>query len=270
MLADLDEVQTRGLRVVLAALAGAAGVAEAGVGIYALVSVAQGAAVFVAALGACLLLSAVFRGAFVYSAKRESALEFLQQPCRLRAAGQAATAPLQIFLVAWVVQVRDARTLGLLICAQGVGALLMLAAEVAHASSEVEEAAKAPAAELELGVGTMVRGPQADPRLMATHRENAVLQWREVMLAAGVLHAAVWTVLLGALVQLPSGHGVLLLCWGQFCMLTLLVLVPVAQKGLAYTGAFSVQETFVSASVLHAVMDIVAKALLMAAFLMPD
>jgi len=266
MLADLDSTQVLGLRVLLVAFVGAAGVVEVVVGAYALSESWNTTAAGV--FGSVLLISAALRGGYVCLLRQDKMLEFLSQPCRLRALGACCTGPLQVYLVACFVGISDGATLGLLLCATFVLGVLFFVLEVEHASAETEVAEPLELAGPELGVGMLIAGPRADTTKIAGHRESAVAAWVACMCACAVLHVCVWTVLL-ARVAAVGGRGVFVLAYGQCACACLLLLVPVLTKGLRWTNAFSVSEQFASVSVIHVMVDVGAKMLLIAAFLLP-
>jgi hypothetical protein len=124
----------------------------------------------------------------------------------------------------------------------------------------------------ELQVGTIISGPQANKEILSTHRQRAVWAWFAMLVCSGVLHVAIWTIIFFYFVSMKAAESttnVQLLVVGQFVRLTLIWLVPVLHAGLRWSGAWSLQEELVSLSIVHAVLDMSAKLLLSAAFLMP-
>lgn len=223
-----------------------------------------------AILAACLLLSYVFRCLFVVALVREKALEFLQQPSSKRAVNLALTCPFQVYLVAHVVGIEGAVALGMLCVAQFCSSALILVLEVEIASGEFEEAAARVAATPEMQVGTSIRGPQADLSYLSTHKMRANWAWCACLVCSGALHISVWTVIFGHFAHAGQLRtNVHLLVGGQFSALTLVWLVPVTHRGLRWVNEWNLEEEFVALSVVHAVLDITAKILLAAAFLMP-
>jgi hypothetical protein len=225
-----------------------------------------------AVLAACLLVSYAFRCLLLVKVVKEKALELMQQPSSLRAASLALTMPFHIYLVGHVVRLECIIGLSMLCIAQFVSSALTLVLEVTIVSAEVEECQPASASAPELMVGTNIAGPAADKEILSTHRQRAGWAWFACLACSGALHVAIWTVLLFYFTDMKAADSttnVQLLVVGQFVALTLIWLVPCLHAGLRWTGAWSWQEELVSLSIVHAVLDITAKVLLSAAFLMP-
>jgi len=246
-----------------------------------------GAAVDGFALLAALFLVSFLAQAFqTYTTFRELALETFRQPCLLRALEYAATAPLHVALVAVCVLVRDAHTLALLAAAQAACVLLAFALEFALGAADLEDPlertilARSPpslAVPCELRIGTLVCGPSLDERYVLTHEARAARAFRVCLAAALGLHAAVWAVLLAQLAAVeaaacapPGGHAWLAklrtLVATQCALLSSFALVPLLQAAWLWAGHADAATAFLYGSVAHAVLALVAKAELAAAY----
>ena len=224
---------------------------------------------------------------YAYTTLREHALETFRQPCLLRSLEHALTAPLQVALVAMCVLVRDVHTLGLLAAAQAACMLLGFAIEFALGTSDLEDPlertlmARSPpalAVPFELRIGTFVCGPSLDERFMRTHAQKAARAFELCFSVAFLLHAAVWGVLLHQLLGLEASlcaaapaaqHWIdplRRLVGGQCALFSCFKLVPLLQSFWMWAGDADAASAFLYGSVAYAVLGVVAKSLLLAAY----
>ena len=114
---------------------------------------------------------------------------------------------------------------------------------------------------------------------MRTHAEKAQLAWHVCFTVASQLHVAVWAVLLNQLVAveasaacdvLPSADAwqrpLRLLVLGQFALFSALWLVPPLQWLATCAGKTDAPAALLYGSVAHAVLGVVAKAMLLATY----
>ena len=241
-----------------------------------------------ALLAALFLVSCAAQCFYTYTTFAQQALETFRQPCLVRWLEYAATAPLQVALVAACVLVRDLHTLGLLAAAQTACVLVGFALEYALGTRDLEDPldqtlmARSPpslAAGLELRIGTIVCGPSVDDRCMRTHAEKAQLAWHVCFTVASQLHVAVWAVLLSQLVAVEASAAcdapraadawqrpLRLLVLGQFALFSALWLVPPLQWLATWAGKTDAPAALLYGSVAHAVLGVVAKAMLLATY----
>jgi hypothetical protein len=244
-----------------------------------------------AAVDGSVLLAVVFFLSFLaqafatYTTFREEALETFRQPCLPRWLELAATAPLQLVLVAVCVLIRDAQTLGLLAAAQAACVLLGFALEFALGAADLQDpiestfSARSPpavAVPCELRIGTLVCGPNLDERYFLTHAQKAARAFDLCFGVASVLHAAVWAVVLSQLdaVQAalcadapqPWAGPLRLLVGGQAALLPSFGVVLLLQRLWLWAGHADASSTFLYGSVAHTVLAFVAKALLAASY----
>ena len=224
---------------------------------------------------------------YAYTTLREQALETFRQPCLLRALEYGLTSPLQLALVAMCVLVRDVHTLGLLVAAQAAGVLLGFALEYALGSADLEDPlehtimARSPpalAVPCELRIGTLVCGPSLDERYMRSHEQRAARAFELCFAVSFLLHVAVWAVLLGQLLGLEAAlcapapaaqlwvDPLRRLVVGQCALSSCLKLVPLLQSFWMWAGDADAASAFLYGSVAYAVLGVVAKSLLLAAY----
>jgi hypothetical protein len=210
-----------------------------------------------------LWTSCLFALVFERSCQRESALEMFQQPCILRWVGYAMTLPLQLLLCAWYAGVRDVHTLVLLVAAQVACALLGFVMEQAWNSEDLQEPVAERSDPLSLSVGTVIRGPEANPLLILTQRHKAMAAWSVCSVCIEVLHAAVWFVVLDAARKndyVSDKRQRLDAMLHAHCgLLSALWLVSPLQVLIWWLGGASVEEGLVAGSMGHAVIDAAAK-----------
>jgi hypothetical protein len=222
---------------------------------------------------------------YAYTTFREEALESFRQPCLPRFLEYAATAPLQLALVAMCLLVRDVRTLALLVAAQAACELLGFAVEFALGTADLEDPiehtlmARSPPALVvpcELRIGTLMCGPALDQRYMYTHAEKAARAFHLCFAVALLLHAAVWGVLLSQLLAVeasvcpqktqPWSAPLRLLVGGQCALASCFRLVPLLQSLWMWAGEADAPTVFLYGSVAHAVLSVVFKSLFLASY----
>jgi hypothetical protein len=238
-----------------------------------------------------LLLACVFFLAlaaqcfYAYTTFREEALESFRQPSLVRCLDYAATAPLQLALVAMCLLVRDVHALALLVAAQAACELLGFALEYALGTADLEDPiehtlmARSPpalAAPLELRIGTIVCGPSLDERYMYTHEEKAARAFRLCFAVCFLLHAAVWAVLLSQLLAVeasvcaqqtqPWTAPLRLLVAGQCALASCFRLVPLVQSLWMWAGDADAATVLLYGSVAHAALSLIARSLLAASY----
>jgi len=238
-----------------------------------------------------LLLASVFFLAlaaqcfYAYTTFREEALESFRQPCLVRFLEYAATAPLQLALVAICLLVRDVRTLGLLVAAQAACELLGFALEYALGTADLEDPiehtimARSPpalAVPLELRIGTLVCGPSIDERYMCTHEEKAARAFHLCFAVCFLLHGAVWAVLLSQLLAVeasvcaqtpqPWTAPLRLLVGGQCALASCFRLLPLLQSLWMWAGDADAATVLLYGSVAHAALSLVFKSLFLASY----
>jgi len=211
-----------------------------------------------------LWTSNIFQALFERACKRETALEIFQQPCLMRWVAYAITFPMQIIICAWYANVRDLYVLVLIGAATFVCALLGFAMEQAWNSEDLEEPLVLHADPMSLGVGRVVRGPQADPLLLLTQRQKALASWFVCLLCVVVLHTVVWFVVLDALRVLQSKtseHNQQLdtMVHVQCGLMSMIWLIPILQVLVWSLGASSVEEGLVACSMAYAALDTATK-----------
>jgi hypothetical protein len=236
-------------------------------------------------LAVVFLLSLAAQCFYAYTTFREEALETFRQPCLARYLEYAATAPLQLALVAVCLLVRDVRTLALLGAAQTACGLLGFALEYALGTADLEDPiehtimARSPPAlvvPFELRIGTLVCGPKLDDRYMYTHAEKAARAFHLCFAVSFLLHAAVWAVLLSQLLAVeasvcaaapqPWTAPLRLLVGGQCALACCFRLVPLLQSLWMWAGEADAPTVFLYGSVAYAVLSVVAKSHLLASY----
>jgi hypothetical protein len=240
-------------------------------------------------LAAVLLLSCASQCFYTYTTFREQALETFRQPCLVRWLECAATAPLQVLLVAMCVLVRDVQTLALLAAAQTASVLVGFALEYALGTRDLEDPlektylARSPPAlhdhpRFEFGIAMVVCGPIVDERFMRTHTEKAARAWEVCFAVAFLLHAAVWAVLVSQLLAVeaavcgaysPAQHCVAplrVLVAGQCALFSCFALVQLLQLFWLWTRDVDASAALLYGSVLYAVLSLVGKSFLLASY----
>ena len=224
---------------------------------------------------------------YAYTTFREQALESFRQPCLPRWLEYALTSPLQVALVAMCLLIRDVQTLALLVAAQAACMLLGFALEFALGTADLEDPIEhtimtrsppALAVPFELRIGTLVCGPSLDERFMRTHAQKAARAFELCFSVAFLLHAAVWGVLLHQLLGLEASlcaaapaaqHWIdplRRLVGGQCALFSCFKLVPLLQSFWMWAGDADAASAFLYGSVAYAVLGVVAKSLLLAAY----
>jgi len=215
-------------------------------------------------LAILLWTSSVFQVLFERACRRETALEIFQQPCLMRWISFAVTFPMQIVVCAWYADVRDTYVLLLIVVAAVVCALLGFVMEQAWTSQDLEEPLIQRADPMSLGVGTVVRGPQADPLLILTQRQKAIASWLVCMLCVAAIHGVTWFVLVGSVRVLQNKSAkqntrLDEMVDVQCAIMTVIWLVPALQVLVWWLGVSSVEEGLVACSLAYAALDTAAK-----------
>jgi hypothetical protein len=238
-------------------------------------------------LAVVFFLSCASQCFYAYTTLCEQALETFRQPCLVRWLEYAATAPLQVALVAMCVLVRDVHTLALLLAAQAASVLVGFALEYALGSGDLEDPlektylARSPPAlhdhpVFEFGIGAIVCGPIVDERFMRTHADKAARAWEVCFAVAGLLHAAVWAVLVYNLLAVeaslcasaphPAVAPLRLLVAGQCALFSCFALVQLLQLFWLWTRDVDASTAFLYGNVLYAVLSLVGKSHLLASY----
>ena len=222
---------------------------------------------------------------YAYTTLREHALESFRQPCLPRCLEYALTSPLQVALVAMCLLIRDVQTVALLVAAQAACMLLGYAIEFALGTSDLEDPlehtimARSPpalAVPLELRIGTLVCGPSLDERYVHSHEQRAARAFELCFSVSFLLHAAVWAVLWTQLLAVEASvcsstpqlwtAPLRLLVAGHCALFSCIKLVPLLQSLWMWAGEADASTVFVYGSVAYAVLGVVAKSLLLAAY----
>jgi hypothetical protein len=239
-----------------------------------------------AVLAALSLVACAAQSFYLYTTLSQHALETFRQPCLVRWLELAATAPLQIALVAMCVLIRDVQTLVLLVAAEAACVLLGFCLEYALVTENLEDPlehtfmARSPpalAVPCELRIGTIVCGPSLDQRFMCSHAERAARAWLVSSGASSLVHGAVWAVLLAQLLAVeastcaaPPADAWLaqlrLLVATQCALCSCLALVPPLQRLWLWAGEADAAAVLLYGSVAYAVLGVVTKTILVASF----
>jgi hypothetical protein len=218
---------------------------------------------------------------FVWRTFEENALETFRQPVLLRWVEYATTSPLQVVLVASCVMVRDVHTLLLLAAAQFACVLLGYSLEFAVTSADLEEAIDllppTNTFAMDLSVGRVVSGPKLEAHLMASQERKATVAWTACFVSALILHVSIWSVILDQLGGVEKES----LCrvgsdeWrdplrfvviGQCVLFSLFLVVPLAERIVAFLGEGDAGVRLLYCSVAYSVLGVVAKSMLAASY----
>jgi hypothetical protein len=251
-------------------------------------------------LAIVLFISFSFQLIFLYFCYQENPLQKFRQPCILRWLEYALTSPLQVVLIASWVLIRDVYTVTLLMAAQLVCVLLGFAVEAANANG-IEEITTGPVNPVDFvgpdaENGSQVPDPARVPLIEETDgqkqerhkttRKNARKSfglWLACFLAAGILHAAVWYILITQLSNVvhetdcqdsPTDSDadawktpVSAVVYSQLILFSLFGLVPLLQEIAFFRGTLTVSDVFLYGSIAYAVLSVLAKVILAATYI---
>jgi len=248
-----------------------------------------------------LFISFLFQLSFLYFCYQENPLQKFRQPCILRWLEYALTSPLQVVLIASWVLIRDVYTVTLLLAAQLVCVLLGFAVEAANATG-TEEITTGPVKPVgfvgpdsELA-NLITPPPEEKPTPQETkeqkqerrmHRQQNARKsfglWLACFLAAGILHAAVWYILITQLSNVvhetdcqesPADSDadawkapVSIVVYGQLILFSLFGLVPLLQEVAFFRGTSAAGDVFLYGSVAYAILSVFAKVALAATYI---
>ena len=251
-------------------------------------------------LAIVLFVSCIFQCIFVYFCFQDNPLEKFRRPCILRWLEYALTSPLQVVLIASWVLIRDVYTVTLLLAAQLVCVLLGFAVEAANATG-TEEITTGPVKPVgfvstDAENGSQVPDPASVPLIEETDgqkqerhkttRKNARKSfglWLACFLAAGILHVAVWYVLLTQLSNVVNETDcqgstadsdadawktpVRSVVYSQLILFSLFGLVPLLQEVAFFRGTSAAGDVFLYGSVAYAILSVFAKVALAATYI---
>jgi len=250
-------------------------------------------------LAVVFLTSLGFQAIFLYSCYQDNPLQKFRQPCIWRWLEYAFTSPLQVALIASCVLIRDVYTVTLLLAAQLACVLLGFAVEAANAG--IEEMAPGQVIPVhfvkkDAETGIQVTDPASVPLIQETDqqkkarhtgtRKNARKSfglWLACFLAAGILHAAVWYILITQLSNVvhetdcqesPADSDaddwkapVSIVVYGQLIFFSLFGLVPLLQEIAFLMGTSTVSDVFLYGSMAYAFLSVLAKVVLAATYI---
>jgi hypothetical protein len=245
-------------------------------------------------LAIVLFISFLFQLSFLYFCYQNNPLQKFRQPCILRWLEYALTSPLQVVLIASWVLIRDVYTVTLLLAAQLVCVLLGFAVEAANANG-TEAIPTGPArpvgfvgqdAELAKLIQSHQEENKTPEEIHEQNRKNARKSfglWLACFLAAGILHAAVWYILITQLSNVvyetdcqdsPTDSDadawkgpVSYVVYGQLILFSLFGLVPLLQEIAFFRGTLTVSDVFLYGSIAYAVLSVLAKVILAATYI---
>jgi len=251
-------------------------------------------------LAVVLAISFLFQLGFLYFCSQDNPLQKFRQPCIWRWLEYALTSPLQVVLIASWVLIRDVYTVTLLLAAQLACVLLGFAVEAANANG-TEDFTPGPVNPVDfVGTdaenGSQVTDPASVPLIQETEdqtkerhksrQKNARKSfglWLACFLAAGILHAAVWYILITQLSNVvhetdcqdsPTDSDadawktpVSAVVYSQLILFSLFGLVPLLQEIAFFRGTLTVSDVFLYGSIAYAVLSVLAKVVLAATYI---
>ena len=251
-------------------------------------------------LAIVLFISFLFQLSFLYFCYQENPLQTFRQPCILRWLEYALTSPLQVVLIASWVLIRDVYTVTLLLAAQLACVLLGFAVEAANANG-TEEITTGPVKPVgfvgpDAENGSQVPDPASVPLIEETEeqkqarhqatRKNARKSfglWLTCFLAAGILHVAVWYILLTQLSNVVNETDcqgstadsdadawktpVRSVVYSQLILFSLFGLVPLFQEVAFFRGTSAAGDVFLYGSIAYAILSVLAKVALAATYI---